>query len=183
MEIPANATADVYKNEFTYRNKITGKTQQFNDTNYPWKDSINWQYVNMKSKLVKSGYHPPIHDFSIVNNNGEDVTDLYLNELKNTFILVAYNLELSSVKSQDKINELARQSIGKGWNFICLTASSAYEINNFTRKYKPPYEFFTCDQIALKTMIRSNPGLILLRNGTIINNWHWRDIPSINEVK
>jgi uncharacterized membrane protein YphA (DoxX/SURF4 family) len=183
METPPNAPSDVYKSEFTYRNKITGKTRKFDETNYPWKDSINWEYVEMKSKLIKKGYHAPIHDFTIENSFGEDVADFYLQEPNNTFILVAYNLEKSNKKKQDKINQLARQAIDKGWNFICLTASDSKEINNFIQQYQPPYEFFFCDEITLKTMIRSNPGLLLIREGTIIDNWHWRDIPAINEVK
>jgi len=183
METPANAPADVYKNEFTYKNKLTGKIKKFDETNYPWKDSVNWEYVEMKSKLIKKGYHPPIHDFTIENSYGEDVADYYLHETENTFMLVVYNLEKSSKKNQDKINELARQSIEKGWNFICLTASSRQDIDRFIAQYKPPYEFFFCDEITLKTMIRSNPGLILTREGTVLDNWHWRDIPSIDEVK
>jgi uncharacterized membrane protein YphA (DoxX/SURF4 family) len=183
METPANAPADVYKNEFTYRNKITGKTKKFDETNYPWKDSVNWEYVEMKSKLVKAGYHPPIHDFTIENSYGEDVADYYLHEPNNTFILVASNLEKSNKKKQDRINELAQQAIDKGWNFICLTASDSMEINNFKQQYQPPYDFFFCDEITLKTMIRSNPGLILTRKGTVLDNWHWRDIPKIEEVK
>jgi uncharacterized membrane protein YphA (DoxX/SURF4 family) len=183
METPANAPLDVYKSEFTYRNNNTGKTKKFDETNYPWKDSINWEYVDMKSKLVKKGYHPPIHDFTIENSQGEDVADLYLEDPDNTFILVAYNLEKSNRKNQDKINQLAKQVIEKGWKFICLTASDNTDINNFIKQYQPPYEFFFCDEIVLKTMIRSNPGLILIREGTVIDNWHWRDIPDINEVK
>jgi uncharacterized membrane protein YphA (DoxX/SURF4 family) len=183
METPANTPADVYKNEFIYKNLKTGKTQKFDDTNYPWKDTINWQYVEMKSKLTKKGYHPPIHDFMIENSNGDDVADFYLNDPKNTFILVSYNLEKSSKKNQEKINQFAQQAIDKGWNFICMTASTSRDIENFVEKYHPPYEFFSCDEITLKTMIRSNPGLILVREGTVINNWHWRDIPSIEEVK
>lgn len=183
METPSDAPADVFKNEFTYRNTVTGKTKKFDDTNYPWKDTINWQYVEMKSKLVKKGYHAPIHDFTIENSLGDDVADYYLNEQVNTFILVAYNLEKSSKKRQDKINELAQKAIDKGWNFICLTASSSEVINNFIQQYQPPYKFFFCDEITLKTMIRSNPGLVLTREGTVIDNWHWRDIPAIDEVK
>jgi hypothetical protein len=182
LEIPANAPADVYKNVFTYRNRITGKTKKFDETNYPWRDSVNWQYVEMKSKLVKKGYHPPIHDFTIVNHYGEDVADYYLQDPKNTFILVAYDLEKSNKKNQDKINKLAKESIDKGWNFICLTSSDSQEISRFVEQYQPPYDFFFCDGITLKTMIRSNPGLILTREGTILDNWQWRDIPNIESI-
>jgi hypothetical protein len=137
----------------------------------------------MKSKLIKKGYHPPIHDFTIENSFGEDVADYFLHEPGNTFILVAYNLDKSEKKRQEKINELAQQAIDKGWNFICLTASTEQDITNFKQLNQPPYQFYFCDEITLKTMIRSNPGLMLIREGTVIDNWHWRDIPSIDEVE
>ncbi|HNW50196.1 MAG TPA: DoxX family protein [Prolixibacteraceae bacterium] len=183
MEMPANAPQDVFKNEFIYKERATGKLKKFDEANYPWKDSLNWQYVQMKSKLVKKGYHPPIHDFTIENSYGEDVADYYLNEPNNTFMLIAYNLDKTSTKNQEKINELARKAIENGDHFICMTASSAQDIEQFKAKYQPPYDFFFCDEITLKTMIRSNPGLMLTREGTIIDYWHWRDIPSYNEVK
>jgi len=183
MSTPANAPADIFKNVFTYRDKNTGKTKKFDETNYPWKDTVNWEYVEMKSKLVKKGYHPPIHDFTIENSNGEDVADFYLQDPINTLILVAYNLDKANKKSQVKINQLAQQAINKGWNFICLTSSTGNVINKFKEEYHPPYEFFFCDEITLKTMIRSNPGLILIRKGTVIDMWHWKDTPAIEEVE
>lgn len=183
METPPNAPVDVFKNEFVYKNKQTGEAKEFDDTNYPWKDTINWEYVSMNSKLVKKGYHAPIHDFTIENSYGEDVADFFLHEKKNTYVLVAYNLDKSSKKNQEKINNLAQQVISKGDNFICLTASPQEAIIQFTEQYNPPYEFFSTDEITLKTIIRSNPGLMLLREGTIIDKWHWRDIPEIEEVE
>ena len=182
MEMPANAPTDQYKNEFTYRNIATGKTKKFDDTNYPWNDTINWKFVKMESKLVKKGYHPPIHDFTIENSFGENISDFYLLDSNYTFILVSYNLEKSSTKKQNRINELAQQAIENGYNFICLTASPGSEISRFIQNYQPPYEFFFCDEITLKTIVRSNPGLLLTKHGTIINKWHWRDIPKVEKA-
>jgi uncharacterized membrane protein YphA (DoxX/SURF4 family) len=178
MAMPPDAPTDVYKNEFVYRNKETGKSKKFDETNYPWNDTISWEYVSMTSKLVKKGYHPPIHDFSIENSYGEDVADFFLHEPGYTFILVAYNLNKSNKKHQSKINKLAEEAIHNGMHFICLTSSSSGEINTFIQQHQPPYEFFHCDEITLKTIIRSNPGLILTQEGTILNKWHWRDIPT-----
>lgn len=182
MEMPANASQDVFRNEFIYKNKLTGKTQKFNETNYPWKDTINWQYVSMNSKLVKKGYHPPIHDFTIENSYGEDVADFYLGDKNYTLMLISSNLEKSNKKRQAVINRLAEKAKEEGWNFICLTASTSEDITRFQQLYNPAYEFFFCDEITLKTMIRSNPGLILTKEGTILKNWHWRDIPEFGDL-
>ncbi len=183
METPPGAPSDVYRNEFVYKEKSTGRTEKFDDTNYPWKDSLNWEFVEMNSILVKKGYHPPIHDFTIESSDGEDYSDYFLNEKKNTFVLIAYNLDKSSKKNQEKINELAREVLNKGDNFICLTSSTSEEIIEFETNYNPPYQFYLCDEITLKTIIRSNPGLMLIREGTVIDKWHWRDIPKIGEAK
>jgi uncharacterized membrane protein YphA (DoxX/SURF4 family) len=182
MEMPANAPQDVFKNEFIYRNKATGKDRKFDETNYPWQDTLNWEYVAMNSKLVKKGYHPPIHDFTIENSYGDDVADFYLHDENYTLMLISYNLEKSSKKRQAKINELADKAEKNGWNFICLTSATSEDIIQFQVTHNPPYEFFNCDEITLKTIIRSNPGLMLTKQGAVINKWHWRDIPTFEEL-
>ena len=182
MEIPDNAPSDVYKTEFVYRNKVSGKTKKFDESNYPWQDTINWEYASSKSILVKEGYHPPIHNFIIENSFGENVSDFYLYDPNYTFILVVYGLDKSSKKNQDKINLLAEKALSNGMNFICLTSSTQNEIAKFISEYAPPYEFFYCDEIALKTIIRSNPGLLLTNEGDILNKWHWKDIPQFENL-
>lgn len=183
MEFPPDAPQDVYRTEFIYANKKTGKEKKFNEENYPWKDTINWKYVDSKSILVKEGYHPPIHDFTMENEFGDDVSDFYLNDENHTFILVSYNLSKSKTRKQEKINNLAQEAIDNGMNFVCLTASAADEIEEFKATNNVPYEFLICDEITLKTIIRSNPGLLLTSGGTILNKWHWKDIPSFDKIK
>ena len=182
MEVPDDAPVDEYKTEFIYRNKISGKEKKFNENNYPWQDTINWEYSSSKSILIKEGYHPPIQNFTIENNYGEDVSDFYLYEPNNTFILIAYNLDKSNTKNQEEINLLATKVIEEGMNFICLTSSTQNEIDKFVMEYQPPYEFFFCDEITLKTIIRSNPGLLQTMEGIIIDKWHWRDIPEFTKL-
>ncbi|MBN1822083.1 MAG: DoxX family protein, partial [Prolixibacteraceae bacterium] len=182
MAMPDDAPADVYRSDFVYRNLKTGRTKKFNEKNYPWQDTLNWEFVEIQSVLVKAGYHPPIHDFTIENRYGENVAEYYLYDQNYTLMLVSYNLEKASKKRQDKINMLAQTAIDRGWNFICLTSSTGTDIEKFNEEYQPPYEFFFCDEITLKTIIRSNPGLLLLQEGTILSKWHWRDLPEFEEV-
>jgi uncharacterized membrane protein YphA (DoxX/SURF4 family) len=182
MEIPEGAPEDEYRTEFFYKNRKTGKIKEFNEQNYPWQDTVNWVYDSSKSILEKTGYHPPIHDFTIENRFGEEISDFYLYDPGYTFILVSYNLELSNKKNQEQINNFAQEVMDKGINFICLTASTEQTIENFTAQHNPPYEFFFCDEITLKTIIRSNPGLVLTQEGTILNKWHWKDIPDFETL-
>lgn len=183
MKIPENAPTEVYENTFYYKNKNTGEIQKFTEQNYPWQDTVNWVYDNMESKIVQEGYKPPIHDFSIQSAEGEDVKDFFIYEKNYVFMLIAYNLDKSSRKPQEKINNLAGWAAENGLSFICLTSTLPDESAAFAEETGAPYEFFNCDEITLKTIIRSNPGLIVIKDGTIVEKWHYNDIPTPNEFK
>jgi len=144
---------------------------------------VNWVYENMESELVQQGYKPPIHDLSIQSSEGDDVIDFFIYDENYVFILVAYNLDKSSRKPVEKVNTLANWAIENQLPFICLTSSLPDETTSFAEETGAPYEFFTCDEITLKTIIRSNPGLIVLKNGTIVGKWHYNDIPTPEEFK
>lgn len=178
MEIPPDAPHDVYENNFYYRNKKTGEVKKFPEKDIPWRDSLTWEFQSMDQPvLVKRGYVPPIHDFSIQTPQGDDVTDYFLKDDNYTFMLVAYDLQKSSTKNQERINSLSKWAEAKGYNFICLTASLESEQQAFIGETGAPYPFLSTDEITLKTMIRSNPGLILTYKGTILDKWHYNDIP------
>ena len=178
MSIPEDAPKEVYENIFFYKNKSTGEVQKFNEQNYPWQDTLNWEYVNMESKLVQAGYIPPIHDFTITTPDGENIIDFFLYDKNYVFMLIAYNLEKSSRKPQEKINNLAGWAKEKGYSFICLTSTLSEDAAAFAQETGAPYDFFNCDEITLKTIIRSNPGLMLIKDGTVIKHWHHNDIPT-----
>ncbi|MFA7489706.1 MAG: BT_3928 family protein [Mariniphaga sp.] len=183
MEIPEDAPADEYENIFYYRNKKSGEIKQFTEENYPWQDTLNWAYHNMESILIKKGYVPPIHDFTIETPGGENITEYFLYDDNYVFILVAYDLGKSNPKAQDDINALANWALDQQMSFICLTATLPKESAGFGEKNHTPYEFFITDEITLKTIIRSNPGLIVLKNGTIVAKYHYNDIPSPEEFR
>ena len=178
MIIPEGAKQDVYEYIFYYENKNTGEIKQFSEDNYPWQDTINWEFSDMESSIKEKGYEPPIRDFTIETPNGNDIADYFLSDENFVFILVAYNLHKSSSKPQEKINELADWALQNGMSFICLTSTSPDEIRKFANENGAPYEFFNCDETTLKTIIRSNPGLIVIKKGTILGKWHYNDIPS-----
>ncbi|HCE58704.1 MAG TPA: DoxX family protein, partial [Prolixibacteraceae bacterium] len=183
MKMPEGAPKDIYENVFYYKNKNTGEVQKFDEQNYPWQDTLNWAYENMESKLIQQGYVPPIHDFTITSAEGENVIDFFIYDKNYVFMLVAHNLEKSNRKPQDKINNLAGWAMGKGMSFICLTSTVAEEAAVFAEETGAPYEFFNCDEITLKTIIRSNPGLMLIKDGTVIKHWHYNDIPTPEEFE
>ena len=183
MKIPEDASKEIYENTFFYKNKNTGKVEKFSEENYPWQDTVNWVYENMKSKIVQKGYVTPIHNFTIQTPDGENVIDFFIYDENYVFMLIAYNLEKSSRKPQDKINNLAGWAIENGLSFICLTSTLPDESAAFAEETGAPYEFFNCDEITLKTIIRSNPGLVVIKGGTVVGKWHYNDIPTPEEFK
>ncbi len=183
MSIPEGAPQELYENTFYYKNKNTGEVKKFTEENYPWKDTINWEYDNLESKLVQKGYEAPIHDFRIETPDGENIIDFFIYDENYVFMLVAYNLSNSATKSQDKINTLANWALEKDLSFICLTSSVYEESMAFAEANNAPYEFFNCDEITLKTIIRSNPGLLVLKDGNVIGKWHYNDIPTPEEFQ
>ncbi|HYQ58920.1 MAG TPA: BT_3928 family protein [Draconibacterium sp.] len=182
MSIPDDAPQEVYENTFYYKNKNTGEVQEFSEENYPWQDTLNWEYHDMESELVQEGYEPPIHNLTIETPDGEDIKDFFIYDENYVFMLIAYDLAKTDTDSHEEINNLANWAIDKGLSFICLTSTLPDESIIFAEENGAPYEFFNSDEITLKTIIRSNPGLLLIKDGTILDKWHANDIPSPEEI-
>jgi uncharacterized membrane protein YphA (DoxX/SURF4 family) len=183
MKLPVGAQTDVYSNTFYYKNKQTNEVKKFTDTNYPWKDTLNWKYESMgEPVLVKKGYTPPIHDFMMRTAPGDDVTNFFFADDKPTFFLIASNLAKSSLKKQEQINGLAVWARMSGYKFVCLTSTTGPRLEDFKKLANPTYEFLFGDEVTLKTIVRGNPGLLYLRSGTILGKWHYNDIPTVEEM-
>lgn len=181
MSIPADAPQEEYENIFYYKNKNTGEVEKFTEENYPWQDTVNWVFDNMESNLIQEGYEPPIHDFRIETPDGENIIDFFIYDENYVFMLVAYDLFKTNTDEQAKINAMAGWASAQGYSFICLTSTLPDESQDFAEANQFNFEFFNCDEITLKTMIRSNPGLIAIKDGTIIGKWHYNDIPTPEE--
>lgn len=189
MKIPEGAPSDVYEQYITLRDttnekeiSIESKTYT-NDTTY-WYKGSKWKYISStEPKLIKKGYQAPIHDFSIISLTGEDVTQGVLDYTGYQFLLVAYDLKKSSTKHQPKINELYQLAVNNNHKFICLTSVNKNEIVEFKDKWQIQYDYYLTDPITLKTIIRANPGLVLLHRGTILAKWHSNDIPDYNTIR
>ncbi|WP_068689723.1 BT_3928 family protein [Culturomica massiliensis] len=183
MTIPEGAPHDEYSTTLKYKNKNTGEIKEFDESNFPWQDTLNWEFHSSSQKLLKEGYKAPIHDFVIEHPEYGDITEEVLNDDDYTFLVVSYKLSKASAEAQDKLNKLAAYASENGYRFYGLTASNADEITDFVHKYNVNYSFCATDEIQLKTVTRSNPGLVLLKKGTIIDKWGHRDIPDADELK
>ncbi len=183
MTIPEDAPHDEYQITLKYKNKNTGVIQEFDETNYPWQDTLNWEFHSSDQKLVKEGFKAPIHDFVIEHPDLGNITEEILQDDNYTFLVVAYKLANTSTENLEKINKLADYAREQGYRFYGLTASNADEVKKFTETHHIPYEFCVMDEIQLKTIVRSNPGLVLLKKGTIIDKWAHRDVPLLEDYQ
>ena len=183
MRLPEGAKPDQYEVTLKYKNKQTGEIRSFTEENYPWQDTLNWEYESSSERLVKKGYITPIHDLVIEHPTLGNITEEILEDDNHTILAVAYNLNQSDTQYQPAINRLAEYAQEKGIRFYGLTSSSERDIETYKKRYHVPYEFCTADEIQLKTMIRSNPGVIILREGTILDKWAGKDVPDVKELQ
>ena len=180
MTLPEDAIQPVYENILTYKNKSTGEVKEFTQDNYPWDDD-NWEWVNTESKLIKEGDVAKITDFSVVDNDGNDITEV-VNSEDLIFLVVMYDLNKTSTNKMDLINDFAKKAESEGIEFIGLSAASYELAEEFRHKNQTPFPIYTTDGIVLKTIIRSNPGLVMMRRGTVVGKWHNNDIPTFEDV-
>ena len=183
MNIPAGAPLDVFEVTYNLKNKKTGETKVMSDKEYLktniWKDA-NWEVVgNPESRLVKKGYEPKIRDLSIQDGQGNDYTKELLSSPFYTLVIVAYDLDKTNGEAINRLNALAINAT-ENYNIrtVLLTSNSAQSANAFAKDHKLVTEIFYADGVPLKTMVRANPGLLLLKNGTIINKWHYHSVPT-----
>jgi uncharacterized membrane protein YphA (DoxX/SURF4 family) len=170
MGIPEGSASDQYSTTFVYEKD--GMRKEFTINNYPANDT-SWKFIEQKSVLIKKGYKPPIHDFSVTNLNNEDITSQILNDKGYTLLMISKKLSLADMKELRKGFDLGDYCTSKGISFFILTASGLNEVKNIDNRL----QFCFTDETTLKTMIRSNPGYILIRNGTIIGKWSWANVP------
>lgn len=183
MTVPEGAPHDEYEITLKYKNKNTGEIKDFTEQNYPWQDTVNWEYASSSEKLIKEGFKAPIHDFVIEHPEMGDITQDVLQDNGYTFLVVAYNINKTDPSNQEKLNRLADYAREKGWRFYCLSASVGDDTRKYAEAHNVNYEFCSTDEIQLKTIVRSNPGLVLLREGTILDKWGHRDLPEVDEIK
>ena len=184
MEYPEDAEPDVYEYAFVYEKD--GVEQTFTLENYPKGDST-WTFVRQESKLIKKGYEPPIHDLEIMNANYEYLTWDILESEEPVTLVVMYDLKKADKAQIVKVESLASNLIASSpdtlplqgeseGNFYILTGSGTDDIINFCLEYPTLSDYVcTCDPVTLKTIVRANPGVIVLQNGIVIDKYNLRN--------
>ena len=176
MEIPEGAEQPVF--DTTFIMEKDGERREFTLDNYP--DST-WTFVDSKTVTVKEGYVPPIHDFSITAADGEDITDMVLGREGYTFLLISPDLDKADDQNFGDIDQIYEFCQDNSIPFYCLTASTEKSQQHWQNITGAEYPFCMTDATTLKTMIRSNPGLMLLEKGVVRGKWSHNRLPETRD--
>ncbi len=187
MKTPPSAKPDEYELTYNLQNKKTSSIKTMTDKEYLstgiWKDN-NWVVVgNPESKLIKKGFTPKITDLNIQDAQGNNYTQELLSSPYYQLYIVAYNLKATNKKAINRINALAA-NLTQNYNVrtIFLTSNSPTDAAAFAKEHRLISEIFYADGVPLKSMVRANPGLLLIKNGTVINKWHYHNMPKYDTL-
>ncbi|RNL54940.1 BT_3928 family protein [Pedobacter jejuensis] len=187
MVIPAGEKPDEFQIMYHLKNKATKAEKDLSDKDYLkteiWKDN-NWEIIGEPTKtLVKKGFDPKIKDLIITDASGTDYTKELLENPYYSLVFVAYNLKDANTKAIGDLNALALNATQQfNIRSVLLTSSSAVDAEKFIKKNNLFSEVFYADAVPLKSMVRANPGILLLKNGVVINKWHFHNVPNFEQL-
>ncbi|WP_296312282.1 BT_3928 family protein [Winogradskyella sp. UBA3174] len=161
--------------EYTWTFNVNDEEQEFvTNGSYP---SVDGEYVGVETKTIDEGYIPPIQDFSIESDD-EDLTSYFLE--KDKLVIVAmYAISTSESEGVAKLKTFTDSAIKNGYTVIGLTSSGSDDKAQIKAGYNLNFDFYLCDEKVIKTVVRANPGIVILNKGTVINKSHWNDIDDI----
>lgn len=169
MGVPEDAPQAVF--EYRWKFMVNGG-EEIVTTHGDYPD-VDGEFMDVETKKIKEGYTPPIHDFSI-ERAGEDYTDYFLNK-ENLIFVVAYSMSETEHQAYTTIKQITDEALEKGYEVIGVSASSDEVTNKIVENHNLNFTFYFCDETALKTIVRSNPGILELNKGTVKQKYHWND--------
>jgi len=169
MTVPDDAPQPIF--EYKWKFLVNGEEKIVTTTgDYP---QVDGEFIDVETKMIQEGYEPPIHDFTI-ERDGEDFTSEILEE-ENLVVIIAYSLRNTEKDGYRGVKQVTDEALKKGYRVVGLSASSQEETEALAETYKLNFDFYFCDETTLKTIVRSNPGILELNRGTIKQKLHWND--------
>ena len=166
----------------TYRNKQTGEKKEYLASNYPWNDSLWMSQWVFDSQRVEDPGSGKAASLMVEDMEGNDVTASIMQNPDYQFLLVIYKLSETNTEAIIRLLPFYKHALAAGKTFICLTTVMPAEARKFRLEHGTAFEYYNADDVILKTMVRSNPGLILLKDGLVIDKWGFRDFPLWEDV-
>ena len=163
----------------TYRNKATGETQEFLSPNYPWNDSVwmsQWEFVEQRAEGGANYL-----GFTAIDEDGEDVTDMILNT-ENLLMFTSHDLTKLTEKEWAKVQEITEAAEQKGYYVVWTVPYTPDVVEQMREKHTFLSEVYYADELEIKPIVRSNPGLIWLDNGLVKDKWRSVDFKKVLKV-
>ncbi len=183
LVMPTEEIADTY---LIFENTETGEIREYPADDYPWDDpewAAVWEYKDRRDEVIQPYQEAKIEDFYIEDEFGDDLTGFYMTKPGYLFMVVAPDLHRSNTRAfEERVTPLAKEAEAMGYPLIVLTGSTQRTVDEFRHSYQTPYPFYLSDEIELKTIIRSNPGLVLMKEGVVKGKWAHRNIPALEEI-
>ena len=174
MSVPEGAPEAIFEYDWKFDQNGVDKVITTNG-DYP---KVDGTFLEVDTREIQAGYEPPIHDFSM-ERDGTDFTTQFLEE-ENLIVVIAYNKGMTDLEGYANIREVTNNAIKNGYKVIGLSASSSKVMDAMVTKQRLNFKFYFCDETALKTIVRSNPGVLELNAGTILQKLHWNDTEKMN---
>ncbi|NND64312.1 MAG: DoxX family protein, partial [Flavobacteriaceae bacterium] len=176
MSVPEDAPPPII--EYQWKYEIDGKEKVITNTTGQDPKPTGGTRIGVETKFLREPYEPPIHDFSM-ERDGEDFTEQFLTTPK-LIVVIAYSLDNTEIDGYATIKKKTDEALKKGYEVIGLSASSLEETEILKKNQNLNFDFYFCDMTTLKTIVRSNPGILELNNGTIMQKLHWNDADDLN---
>jgi uncharacterized membrane protein YphA (DoxX/SURF4 family) len=194
MLIPEDAPQGIMQMTYIYRNKQTGETEEIKmRTDADTKEAMNrltaltadknWEFIERKDKVLKKGFTPKIADFAVIDENEQDIKDKVLNYEDYLIMVVSPNLAKTNIDAWKVIQDVQKDAEAEGVPTFALVSNSNEQIENFQQQNNLTFPFYKGDYKVCLAIVRTNPGIVLLHNGTVIDKWAWRDVPSYQEIQ
>ena len=177
-----NLPATPLKFYVTYKNKVTGEEMEYLSPHYPWNDSVwmsQWVFKKQRTVDLSKGQ---VLALRVEDERGADVSASIVDNPDLQFIMVAYDLAKTDTAAFRHVLPFYKKAVRDGYSFLCLTSSIPADIKKFRMNNGIGFSFYNADDVVLKTMVRSNPGMILIRNGVVLAKWPFRNFPTYESV-
>lgn len=173
MTVPADAPKAIFEYAWTF--DVNGEeTTIVTNGEYP---TLDGTFLEVETTEIQAGYEPPIHDFTI-EQNGEDFSGTLLQE-ENLVMIIAYDLAKSNFEVYNELKKITDKAIANGFKVIGMSASNEEWSSKAIDEFKLDFPFYFTDETTLKTIVRSNPGVLVLKKGVIIQKVHYNDLDEL----
>ncbi|TMM57933.1 DoxX family membrane protein [Maribacter algarum] len=173
MNVPEGAPEAIF--EYAWKFNVRGEEKVIvTNGDYP---QVDGEFIDVKTTEIQEGYEPPVHDFTI-EQDGEDFASTLLQEPK-LVMVIAYDLRKTNESRYAEVKRTTDAAMKKGYKVIGMSASNNAQTVKLIQDNDLEFEFYFTDETTLKTIVRSNPGFLVLEKGTIKQKVHHNDLDEL----